>query len=146
MGKIIALRIRGKVGVRYDVEDTLYMLRLRKKMVAVILDDTKEIKGMIQKIKDYVAFDEADEETLKLLLIKRARLPGNKSANYDEKKAEDVAKKILDNKLKISELEIKPFFALHPPRGGFKKSIKKPYPKGILGKNKKLNELIKLML
>ncbi len=146
MKKIIVLRIRGRVGVRREVEDTLYMLRLRKKMVAVILDDSKETMGMIQKIKDYVAFDELNEETLKLLILKRAKLPGNKSPGYDEKKAEEIAKKILENKSKISELEIKPFFALHPPRGGFKKSIKVPYPKGILGKNKNLNELIKLML
>lgn len=146
MVKIIALRIRGKVGVSRNVEQTLYMLRLRKKMAAVILDDSKEIKGMIQKVKDYIAFDEVNEETLKLLLLKRAKLPGNKNPHYDEKKADELAKKILENKIKISETGIKPFFALHPPRGGFKKSIKEPYPKGILGKNKNLNELIKVMV
>lgn len=35
---------------------------------------------------------------------------------------------------------------LHPPRGGFKKSTKLEYPKGILGKNKDINKLIERML
>ena len=37
-------------------------------------------------------------------------------------------------------------FRLHPPIGGFKKSTKQAYPKGILGENKDIAKLIKRML
>jgi len=41
--------------------------------------------------------------------------------------------------------ELKPFFRLHPPRGGLKNS-KEPFPKGVLGYNKEINELVERML
>ena len=37
-------------------------------------------------------------------------------------------------------------FHLHPPRGGLRKSTKLAWPKGILGKNDKINELLLRML
>ena len=46
---------------------------------------------------------------------------------------------------KMDELSIKPFFRLHPPRGGIKSKVH--FPKGVLGNNKeKINELIMRML
>jgi len=127
MGKIILLRIRGMVDVRREIKKTLDMLKLRKKFVAVIVNDTKEMKGMIDRAK-------------------RAKLIGNKDAKIDEKTISEFAKKFLDNKAELEDLKIKTFFSLHPPRGGFKKSIKYAYPKGVLGNNKDLNKLIERML
>ena len=46
-------------------------------------------------------------------------------------------------------LKLKPFFRLHPPKGGFEKAgIKKPFTvKGALGyRGDKINDLIKKML
>lgn len=146
MGKILLLRIRGMVDVRREIKKTLDMLRLRKKFVAVIVDDTKEMKGMINRAKDYLAYQILDEKTLVLLLTKRAKLVGGKDAKIDEKKISEFAKKFLDNKAELDELKIKPFFSLHPPRGGFKKGIKHAYPKGVLGNNPGLNKLIERML
>ncbi len=37
-------------------------------------------------------------------------------------------------------------YFLHPPRGGFKKSLKLPTPKGILGKHEDIVKLIGRML
>ena len=53
-----ALRIRGMVGVRSDVEDTLTMLKLRKKHTAVLLDEKKmpNVMGMLTKTKDIITF------------------------------------------------------------------------------------------
>ncbi|MBS3073505.1 50S ribosomal protein L30 [Candidatus Pacearchaeota archaeon] len=146
MGKIILLRIRGMVDVRREIKKTLDMLKLRKKFVAVIVNDTKEMKGMIDRAKDYLAYQQLDEKTLILLLTKRAKLIGNKDAKIDEKTISEFAKKFLDNKAELEDLKIKTFFSLHPPRGGFKKSIKYAYPKGVLGNNKDLNKLIERML
>jgi len=54
---------------------------------------------------------------------------------------------VTDGKVKLEEKNIKPFFRLNPPRGGFKKSTKKMFPNGILGNNKeKINEFIITML
>ena len=46
---------------------------------------------------------------------------------------------------KLQDLNIKPFFRLHPPRGGI--NSKKHFPKGVLGNNKEqINDLIMRML
>lgn len=37
-------------------------------------------------------------------------------------------------------------YFLHPPRGGFKKSSKVAYPKGILGNNTEITKLVERML
>jgi len=146
MTKIILVRIRGMVNVDFRIETTLDLLRLRKKFSCVLIENKKEYLGMITKAKDYIAYDNVDLETLKLLLLKRARLPGNKNPNFDEKTAEENAKKLMENKITLEELKLKPFFMLHPPRGGFKGTTKQSWPKGVLGKNKDLNKLIKKML
>ena len=55
-----------------------------------------------------------------------------------------LADLIIKNK-NINDLPIKPFFRLHPPRGGIKS--REHFPKGVLGNNKeKINDLIKRML
>jgi len=45
---------------------------------------------------------------------------------------------------KLSDFGLKEFFRLHPPRKGIKSKLQ--YPKGVLGKNGKINELIGRML
>jgi large subunit ribosomal protein L30 len=51
-------------------------------------------------------------------------------------------------KATLSKLKpLKPWFALAPPRHGFKRSTKKLYgQKGVLGKNKELNVIVKRMI
>ncbi|MCS7134499.1 MAG: 50S ribosomal protein L30 [Candidatus Pacearchaeota archaeon] len=144
--KIAAIRIRGIIGVRKQIEDTLNKLRLRKKFVCVILDDRPEILGMLKKVQNYIAYGPINKETLKLLLMERARMPGNKKITIAGKNLENFLEEFLSGRKKLQDLGIKPFFRLHPPRGGFKKSIKLMYPKGILGYNKEINELIRRMI
>jgi ribosomal protein L30/L7E len=55
----------------------------------------------------------------------------------DEKLIEEMKKKRKDEN---------GVFRLHPPIGGFKKSTKLTYPKGVLGNNKDIAKLIKRML
>lgn len=126
---IIAIRIRGMVGIRKDVEGALNILRLRKKYSCVLVDEKDKSRiGMLNKVKDCISYGEISEETRKELILKRGRLQGDKHV----KDANDK--------------NIKPFFRLHPPIGGFKKSTKLLYPKGVLGKNEKINELLRRML
>jgi len=147
MAKIIVIRIRGSVDLPEKVKDTLYLLRLRKKFVAVMLEKNKENMGMISKVKDYVAFGDVDSETIKQLLMKRAKKQGDKPIEIGGKMLDEFAKKFLENKVNLDEIKVKPFFRLHPPIGGFKKSISLPYPKGVLGDHgDKIKDLIIKML
>ncbi len=124
-GKIAVILIRGLINMTGKVVDTLSMLRLRKKHTCVVLENNPTNIGMLKKVKDYVTYGEIDDATLKELVSKRGKEdPNNKG-------------------------KTKPFFALHPPVGGFeRKGIKKAFTqKGVLGyRGAKINDLIKKML
>jgi large subunit ribosomal protein L30 len=137
------IRIRGRLNVRKEIKDTLSMLRLHKKMHCILLKENDSMKGMLNKVKDYVTWGEIDDETLRLLIEKRARKPGNKRLSKGE--VEEVFKKVKETG-KLPR-DIKPVFRLTPPSKGFKKSIKQPYPKGELGyRGKEINKLLKRMI
>ena len=132
---IAIIRIHGKVDISNDIETTLERLRLRRKYVCVIVKEDKEKEGMINKIRDFVSYGKIDKETLIELIKKRG-----KGKKVD---AEKTAEEIMKGK-KLSDLGLKPFFRLHPPRKGIKSKLH--YPKGVLGENKEINELIRRML
>ena len=123
-----------------DVAETLSRLRLRKKYSCVVMNPNKEQEGMIKKVKDLVAFGEINKETFEKLLEKRGQL-------IDKKKKIDAKKVIeeLEKGKKLTDLNLKPFFRLHPPRGGIKSKLH--FPKGVLGNHgSKINELVLRML
>lgn len=137
---IAVIRISGMVDRNKDIENTLERLRLKRKYSCVILDDNLINKGMIKKVRNNVAYGEIDEETLIELIEKRGKLV-NKNGKIN---AKQFAKEILEKKT-MKGIELKPFFRLHPPRGGI--NSKQHFPKGVLGNNKeKINHLIKRML
>jgi len=136
---ITLIRISGMVNMNEDAENTLSRLRLRRKYVCTIVEETRETKGMIQKIRSFIAYGEIDKPTLIELIKHRGKSLNNKKID-----AEKVAEMILKNK-SFNNTEIKPFFRLHPPRGGI--NSKQHFPKGVLGNHKeKINELIRRML
>ncbi len=125
--RIAVIRIKGQVGIKKPVKETLDRLRLRRKYVCVVFENpSKEIFGMIKKMKDFVAFGEISEETYKELVKARG------------KKNKDT--------LKGTSGELKPFFRLHPPRKGIESKKHFGVGKGVLGDNKKMNELVRRML
>jgi len=137
------IRIRGSVDLKKDIEDTLSMLRLNRKMHCVLVKDSESMKGMLQKVRNWITWGEVDDDILKLLIKKRGRKTGEKKLT--EQEAEEIFKKIKENQ-KISE-EIKPIFRLTSPSKGFKKSIKQHYPKGELGyRGKEINDMLKRMI
>jgi large subunit ribosomal protein L30 len=116
---ICVIRISGQVGLRKEVTETLHRLRIRRKYACVVLKPTKVNMGMIERVRDFVAYGEIDDATHKELIEKRG--------------------------LKDKDGKLKPFFRLHPPRKGIKTKVH--YPKGVLGNHKgKINELVKRML
>ena len=156
MNKVAIIQIRGGIGIRKTVKDTLKYLKLQRKNSCVIVEPTESTKGMILKIKDYVTWGEIDKETLKLLLQKRGRVAGGKplTEEYLKDKTkgsfDDFVNKISENKIKFKDVPgLKTYFRLHPPIRGFEKEgIKKPYSMGgTLGYRKDhINDLIKRMV
>jgi len=137
------IRIRGLGGLKKATKDTLVMLRLHKKMHCVLIKENDCMKGMLQKVRDYVTWGEIDDDVLLNLIMKRGRKLTNK--RIEEKEAEEISKKAKESQ-KIPE-EMVPVFRLSPPSKGFKKSIKQHYPNGELGyRGKEINELLKRMI
>jgi large subunit ribosomal protein L30 len=137
------IRIRGSVDLKKDIKDTLTMLRLHRKMHCALIKENEVMKGMLQKVRNWITWGEIDDEVLKILIEKRGRKIGEK--RLTEVETEEIFKKIKENE-KVPN-EIKPVFRLTPPSKGFKKSIKQHYPKGELGyRGKEINELLKRMI
>ncbi len=150
------VRIRGRVGVRYDMEDTLRLLNLKRKFWATIVPSTPAYMGMLFKVKDLTTYGEVDLETIKLLLERRGCTKfGNRitdgwlSENTEFKGVEDLASKIYSCEVRLSRLDwIKPYFRLSPPKGGFKRSTKKSFSSGgELGfRGSEINALLRRMI
>jgi large subunit ribosomal protein L30 len=141
---IAVIRISGIPEMPRKAASTLDKLRLRKKFVCVLLQETGENLGMIRAVDNFTAYGKINKETLIELLKARGKLADGKKGKID---AEKVAGELLEGKTqkKLSDFGIKPFFAMHPPRGGI--DSKKHYPKGVLGNHQdKISELIRRML
>ena len=87
------------------------------------------------------------------LLEKRGRKDGYKQITASDlpkeyKSMDELAAALADNKITMSKVEgLKPWFALNPPRGGFKRKTKTQYTQaGVLGEDAELGELVKRML
>lgn len=137
---ITLIRITGQVNRSRDIAETLTRLRLGKKYTCTLVDETPEILGMIKKIRSFIAYGKLEKKDLSELIAKRGK-PIEKNKKIDGEKIADM---ILKNK-SFKDSGIKPYFGLHPPRGGIE--TKQHYPKGVLGNHKdKLNELVRRML
>lgn len=139
---IAIIRISGQIGMKMKEKETLERLGLRKKYSCVIVNENPDNLGMLNRIKNFVAFGKIDEKTLIELIKARGKQIGKRNAKVEN--PEKIAKEIIAGK-SASELGMKPWFGLHPARGGIE--TKQHYPKGVLGNhNEKINELIMRML
>ena len=151
---LLAIRIRGGINVSHRQEDTLRMLRVDRNNTATLLDDRPEYLGMLQHAKDYITWGEPTLETVSLLIRKRGRKVGDhpieegylSKLGYDSH--DSLAKAILEGEVEFNKLDgVKPFFRLHPPSKGFKRSVKRPYgDRGELGyRGDAINDLARRM-
>ncbi len=121
--RLAAVLIRGGVGLTQDKLRTLELLKLQKKNVCGVFNDSPVIRGMLTKVSDLVTWGEVDATTLDLLKQKRGLGEAPKQEN--------------------------PHFFMSPPRGGFeRKGIKEQFAKGgALGyRGEKINALIQRMV
>jgi len=163
---MLVIRIAGQVNIEEGEKEALYRLRLRRKYAAVLLEPTKENLSLLKKIRNRVAYGTINRETLIELISKRGQ-PVIKTKKIDaEKIAQELETSrfvrnvnktvsnldgaqeplVLDKK-SLSSLGLKPFFRLHPPRGGIDSKVHFGKRKGVLGDNKeKINDLLRRML
>jgi large subunit ribosomal protein L30 len=146
------VRLRGEVNVRPEIKDTLAMLRIHRVNHCVVVKEDPHNRGMIQKVKDYVAWGKVDDESLALLLEKRGRLSGNRRLSVEfllEKTSyssfKELAEAVNSGSASLKELGIKPVFRLHPPRKGLKTTKKTAQQGGDIGFRQDLADLIKKM-
>lgn len=145
------VRLRGEVNVRPEIRDTLEMLRIHRVNHCVVVREDAHYRGMIQKVKDYVAWGKIDDDTLAMLLERRGRLSGNRrlTEKYLEstpyRSFKDLASALNSGSVSLKELEIKPIFRLHPARKGLKTTKKTAQQGGDMGFRQDLADLIKRM-
>lgn len=148
------VRVRGDVNVRGTIKDTLKMLRLHKVNHCVILADNPHNAGMIQKVKDYVAYGVVDADSLTEMLTNRGRLEGDvrlteeyvvENTDYDSIKA--LAEAVCEGNATLKDVpKLKPVFRLHPPRKGHSGMKRTVQQGGVLGNHgENINKLLKKM-
>ena len=150
----LVVRISGQADVPYSANTTMTLLKLEKKYRATIIPEKDNTIGMLRKIQHYVSWQEIDIETVKELLDKKARKSGYKKVTNEDitsigfTSIDELATSLAEGKTSLSKLKpLKPWFALDPPRHGFKRSTKKLYgQKGVLGYNKELSVIVKRMM
>ena len=150
----LVVRIKGQADVPYWANTTLNLLNLEKKYRAIITPASDSIDGMLKKIQHYISWQEIDIKTTKELLDKKGRRTGYKKITNEDisqagfKTIDDLAVSLSEGKISMSKIKpLKPWFALSPPKQGFKRSTKRLYgQKGILGHNKELTSLVKRMM
>lgn len=157
---IAVIRLKGDVDIPEKIRYSLHILGLRSRYSCIVLPDSPSLQGMLTTVKDWVTWGEVDKDTLLLLLKERGRLKGNRPLTDDVAKRsgwngiEDFVNALTngtaslrcrDGKKCINGL--KPFFRLHPPKGGLN-SIKKYYGYGgDLGyRGSNINDLLRRML
>jgi len=137
---ILAIRIDGTPNVKPPEELTLNSLRMKSRYSAVLLHDNPSVRGMLQRIKDHATWGEAKKEDIERLLSNRARTPEGLglTSKFVKNKSDfaglrEVISGLYSGKVTLSklwEMGIEPCFRLHPPRGGFPNSSKRPFADG----------------
>ena len=154
VNSFLVVRMRGTVNVPHWARTTLDLLHLDKKFRATIVPAKDNTKGVLDKIKHYVSWQELDVSTTKELLEKKARKGGYQKITAEDvtklgfKNTDDLAKSLVEGTISLSKLKpLKPWFALAPPKNGFKRNTKKMYGEGgILGNHKELLAQVRKMM
>jgi large subunit ribosomal protein L30 len=133
----VVIRIRGFGNASKDVRETLDALHLRRNCHATLIDNRPSYIGMLQKVRHFVTWGEISKENVKLLLNKRGKQFGGKELSdeyakkINYKSLEELAEAVYKLDVEYNNLpNVKPVFRLHPPKKGYKGSVKKSYNSG----------------
>jgi large subunit ribosomal protein L30 len=153
----LSLNKRFRATIIPENEQTLGMLRKIKEYVSWTSVDTEFIREFIEKrgrssaSKLLSAADTADTTATVAQDNPNGQTNSNNDAENKDSQNADLSKIvsiISQNELYLSKISgIKPWFALNPPKGGFKRKSKRSYSQaGILGENKELVSIVKRMM
>ena len=67
MPKLAIVRVRGLVRLSHKTKDTMDLMGLTQKQACIIVEDTPQLRGMLQRSSQYLTWGEVDEETEKVL-------------------------------------------------------------------------------
>ena len=125
---------------------------------ARLLENTSSTEGMLRAVKTLVAWGQINPQVLETLLRKRAERDrdgriddGFAKVFFRKDSVADLAKSIVAKEISVKDLwtaGVKPGFRLHPPKGGFKRSIRRAATDGgELGyRGDDINRLVRKMI
>ncbi len=134
--KLIAVvRIRGRVGVRRSIVETLNRLNLKRVNNLAVLYGSKSNVGMLRKCSDFVTYGEISRETLTELLDSKGL-----KVNQEDISQVSSGKKSLGSVVRVP-------LHMHPPRHGYE-GIKRGYSTGgAMGyRGDDMDRLIRMMM
>jgi large subunit ribosomal protein L30 len=154
---ILAVRLRGTASDNPDVQRTMESLKLERTFQARLLDNTPSNLGMLRSAKVLVAWGEVSPDLLGRVLEKRGERDGADGLDdsflrlFGKVSFDDLAKSIVAGETSLHELlraGLKVPFRFHPPRGGFKRSLRRAVTDGgELGyRGQDINVLAKRMI
>jgi large subunit ribosomal protein L30 len=151
----VVVKIRGIVSAQREVRETLTFLHLTHTNHAILIDSRASYKGMLQRVNNYVTWGEPSKETVSLMLMKRAKMAGEKKLTEEHiqkagyKSIDDLAEAIVTCKAEFQKLpNMQPVFKLHPPSKGYKGKTKKGFKAGGEAgyRGEAINELVQRMV
>jgi large subunit ribosomal protein L30 len=152
-GSLLVVNLRGLVNTRKPVRTTLDQLKVGRRFNATIVPNDEVYQGMLKLAKEHLAWCNLNAETAEKLLRARAEISSGSRVTESEIAKEhgsfhELASRLEKGEVKLASVsEIRPFFRLSPPKGGFKRSIRRQYRDGgILGPNDELSKLVEKML
>lgn len=150
-GCYLVIRIRGGIKASQEELETLKMLNLPRANYAVFVPKNTSLEGMLKKVAHYITWGEPTLATVKRLLKHaefngRIRLRDENIIKLGYNSLDELAEKILKGEIMLSKLRdkgLKPYLRLHPPKKGFKKTVKRPFQAGgeYGYRGEKINEL-----
>jgi len=154
LGLLLVVNLHGSINSPSPIRKALNELKVAKKFSASVVADEPPTVGMLRLCKDYVAWTPLEEGLLAELLKKRGMVSA--ARNLDEaslkrlgyKNHGDLAAKMVKEQVRLSSIEgVLPFFRLAPPKGGFRRSLRRQSTeKGVLGNNPGLEEIVRRMI
>ena len=154
MALLLVVNLHGQINSSAPVRKALNELWVAKKFSASVVTDDVPTVGMLRLCKDYVAWCPVSEELLTDLLKKRGMVSAARSLDAATlkdlgcKNHEDLAAKMVKDQTRLSAVDgVLPYFRLAPPKGGFKRSLRRQATeRGLLGNNPNLDAIVRRMI
>jgi large subunit ribosomal protein L30 len=154
MALLLIVNLHGAINSSGPVRKALEELKVERRFSASVVPGDEPTLGTLKLCKDRLAWAPVDAPFLAALLKKRGMVSTTKHLDSAALKAlgykdyEELAAKMVKDGMRLSALEgVRPFFRLAPPKGGFKRSMRRGWnERGLLGGNPKLAELVGRMI